>query len=133
MVQRTAVCAFRPPLAEYTELLRGERGTPLPFRLVHSKMTGVRARAYRLRTAEPGRKGRKPQDRAKDSEELAPALHGVKRNPNSLTWGAWGPWGGAYGYQGACGASCVTAVLQRGWLSRHRSEGPCCRSHARAL
>jgi hypothetical protein len=38
-------------LPEHAELLRGQRGTPLPFRLVHSKPVSVRAGAYRLRTA----------------------------------------------------------------------------------
>jgi hypothetical protein len=72
-------------LSEDAELLRGEPGTPLPFRLAHSKpvgVRGVRAGAYRLRTAEPCSNGRKSKDRPDDSEELAPALHKVKGNPD---------------------------------------------------
>ena len=75
LVQRAAVWALGSTLPEYAELLRGEPGTPLPFRLAHSKPVGVCAGAYRLRTAEPCCNGRKPKDRPDDSEELAPALH----------------------------------------------------------
>ncbi len=82
VVQRAAVCALGPPLPEYAELLRGQPGTPLPVRLVHSKPVGVRTGAYGLRTAEPCCNGRKSKDRPDDSEELAPALHEVKGNPN---------------------------------------------------
>ena len=76
VVQRAAVWTFGPPLPEHAELLRGQRGTPLPFRPVHSEPTGVRAGAYRLRTAEPCCYGCKPEDRPDDSEELPTALHG---------------------------------------------------------
>ena len=76
VVQRAAVWTFGPPLPEHAELLGGQRGTPLPFRLVHSKPVGVRADAYGLRTAEPCRYGCKSKDRPDDSEERAGALHG---------------------------------------------------------